>query len=228
MARSKSASNWEQYAQKQVTALAETDLAAQAPALGLTVDSQGRAPLTMFGRDYLVTGRDVTAADGGPVTWNHRGLMAHYLISQGRSELSGEYLPIGRLTGIINTGQSPSDSLIKPLTDHFGNNYPAFAEAAAKIGGLHEGRSQSGGEQWLFWPLPYLPMQVIFFEADDEFEAEVKVLFDSSAPTFVAYEVLELAEMILVTEFLLAAGLLGCGGQNGHGQGGCDCGGNQK
>lgn len=222
MARSKSASNWEQYAQKQVAALAETDLAAQAPALGLSLDDQGRVALTMFGRDYLVTGADITAVDGGSVTWNHRGLIAHYLMSQGRADLSGEYLPIGRLTGIINTGQSPSDSLIKPLTDQFGDKYPAFTEAAAKIGGVHEGRSPSGGDQWLFRPLPFLPMQVIFFEADEEFEAEIKVLFDSSAPTFVAYEVLELAEMILVAELLLAAGLLGCGGH--HDQGGCDCG----
>jgi|GEM_PF-346799 hypothetical protein len=222
MARSKSAGNWEQYAQKQVADLAETDLAAQAPALGLATDERGRVPLTMFGRDYLVAGGDISAADGAPVTWNHRGLMAHYLMSRGRGDLSGEYLPIGRLTGIINTGQSPSDSLIKPLTDQFGDKYPAFAEAAAKIGGVHEGRSPSGGEQWLFRPLPFLPMQVIFFEADEEFEAEVKVLFDSSAPTFVAYEVLELAEMILVAELLLAAGLLGCGGH--HGEGGCGCG----
>lgn len=224
MARSKSASNWEQYAQKQMADLAATDLATQAPALGLSLDAQGRVPLTMFGRDYLVANTEINALDGGPVTWNHKGLMAHYLMSQGRTALTGEYLPIGRLTGIINTGQSPSDGLIKPLTDQFGDKYQAFTEAALKIGGLHEGRSPSGGEQWLFRPLPYLPIQVIFFEADDEFEAEVKVLFDSSAPTFVAYEVLELAEMILVAEMLLAAGLLGCGGHHDHGDGcGCGC-----
>lgn len=221
MARTKSASNWEQYSLKQMEALAGVDLAGQAPPLGLTVDDQGRVPLTMFNRDYLVTNADITALDGGAVPSGHKGLIAHYLASGGRAALTGEYLPIGRLTGIINTGQSPSDNLVKPLTEQFGDKYRAFAEAAVKIDGVHEGRSPSGGEQWLFQPLPYLPIQVIFFEADEEFEAEVKVLFDSSAPAFVAYEVLELAEMILVAEMLLAAGLLGCGGHHGH-EGGCD------
>jgi len=222
MARTKSASNWEQYSQKQMEALAGIDLAGQAPALGLTADDQGRVPLTMFGRDYLVTAANITAIDGGAVPSGQKGLIAHYLMSGGRGALTGAYLPIGRLTGIVNTGQSPSDNLIKPLTEQFGDKYQTFAEAAGKIGGVHEGRSPSGGEQWLFRPLPFLPIQVIFFEADEEFEAEVKVLFDSSAPGFVAYEVLELAEMMLVAEMLTAAGLLGCGGQHGP-DGDCDC-----
>ncbi len=224
MARTKSASNWEQYSQKQVAALAEADLASQAPALGLTVDEQGRVPVAFFGRDYLVSNRDIEARDGQPVTWSHKGVLAHYLLSLGRGSLTGEYLPIGRLTGIVTSGSGPSDNLVKPLTEKFGADYQAFTEAARKIGGRSEGRSPSGGEQWLFTPLPYLPIQVIFFEADEEFEAEVKVLFDSSAPIFVAYEVLELVEMVLVAEMLLAAGLLGCSSCD-HGDGGaCDCG----
>lgn len=212
MARAKSAGNWEQYCLKQVAALAETDLAGQAQALGLSLDDQGRAQLTFFGRDYLADNKGVAAVDGKPVTPSHQGAMAHYLLSRGRGALSGEFLPIGRLTGIVETGASPSDSLIKPLVEKFGADYQAFARAAEKIGGRCEGRSPAGGESWLFQPLPYVPMRVVFFEADDEFEAEVKVLFDSSAPVFVAYEALELLEMILTAELLLAAGLLGCGG----------------
>ena len=223
MSRAKSANNREQYYHHQMAALAETDLAAQAPPLGLTVDDQGRVPITFFARDYLADNRAIEPVDGRPTTLDHRSVMAHYLMSRGRGELTGEFLPIGRLTGIINTGASPSDSLIMPLTERFGDKYQAFTEAAAKIGGRHEGRAPSGGESWLFQPLPFLPIRVIFFEADEEFEAEVKVLFDSSAPIFVAYECLELAEIVLVIELLGAAGLLGCGGCGHHGEGD-DCG----
>ncbi|MDR0881028.1 MAG: DUF3786 domain-containing protein [Candidatus Adiutrix sp.] len=218
MARTKSADNWEQYSLKQMEALAAADLAAQAPALGLTADEQGRVKVTFLARDYLVSREgltaDIVAVDGGPVTANHKSVLAHYLMSRGRGQLTGEYLPIGRLTGIAATGGSPSDNLIRPLTEKFGDKYEAFEEAARKIGGVSQGRAPSGGRAWLFQALPFLPVQVVFFEADEEFEAEVKVLFDSSAPVFVAYEVLELMEMVLVAELLLAAGLLGCGHQH--------------
>jgi len=211
MARSKSASNWEHYSQNQMEALKNVDLIAQTPPLGLSFDDEGRVRIRFFGRDYLLSPDEIKAADGGLVSYNHKSVLAHYLMSRGRGALTGEYLPIGRLTGMIDTGASPSDNLIRPLTERFGDKYEAFAEAAQKIDGRHEGRSPAGDESWLFMPLPYVPLQVVFFEADDEFEAEVKVLFDSSAPVFVAYECLELLEMILVAELLGSAGLLGCG-----------------
>lgn len=216
MSRAKSAGNWEQYSQKQMEALKNVDLKTQAPSLGLLLDNDGRVLVNFFGRDYLVSNDGIEAAGGGLVSYNHKSVLAHYLMSTGRKPLTGEYLPIGRLTGMIDTGASPSDNLIRPLTEKFGDKYDRFAEAARKLGGQHEGRSPAGGESWLFSPLPYLPLQVVFFEADEEFEAEVKVLFDSSAPGFVAYECLELLEIILVAELLGSAGLLGCGGSCGH------------
>ncbi len=208
--------NWEHYCLNQAAGLAETDLAAQAPALGLNVNVDGRVTVRLFGRDYLVGNQAVEAADGRPVAPLHQGLLAHYLRSRGRAGLTGQWLPIGRLTGMAVSGASPSGNLIRPLTDRFGDRYAAFAEAAQKVGGRHQGLSSSGGEAWLFHDLPFFPVQVVFFEADDEFPAEVQVLFDSSAPIFIAYECLELMEMALVGELLSAAGLLGCGG-------GCDC-----
>lgn len=216
MTRTKSASNWEQYSRNQMALLAETDLAGQAPALGLAVDAEGRVPVRFFGRDYLVSRQEIEAVDGSHVTPNHKSVLAHYLMSRGRGALTGENLPIGRLTGVVSSGASPSDNLIKPLAEKFGDRYDVFREAAQKIGGRSEGSAPSGGESWLFHDLPFLPVRVVFFEADEEFPAEVKVLFDSSAPVFVTYEVLELVEMLLVVEMLSTAGLLGCGGACGH------------
>lgn len=216
MARSKSASNWEQYSQKQVAALAEADLKSQAAAMELPLDQDGRVKAEFFGREYLIANKGISARDGEAVSYNHQSILAHYLMSRGEGGLSGEFLPIGRLTGMVATGLSPSDNLIKPLVEKFGDKYQLFTEAALKIGGRHEGKSPAGGESWLFAPLPKIRLQVIFFEADDEFEAEVKVLFDSSAPNFVAYECMELLEMVLVAELLGHAGLLGCGGACGH------------
>jgi len=188
-------------------ALAGADLSLQAPALGLSADDQGRVPVRFFNRDYLVSNTGVQALGGAPAPLDHQSVLAHYLMSQGRKTLTGEFLPIGRLTGVASTGASPSDSLIVPLAANFGDNYGLFARAAERIGGRAEGRAPSGGESWLFPALPFFPVRVVFFEADDEFPAEIKVLFDSSAPAFVAYECLELMELVLVEELMGAAGL---------------------
>ncbi|MDR1921639.1 MAG: DUF3786 domain-containing protein [Candidatus Adiutrix sp.] len=210
MTKAKNAANREQYYRNQITALAETDLSSQAAAMGLTMNADGRVAATFFERPYLISREGVEAQGGWPATSDHKSVIAHYLMSRGSGELSGEYVPIGRLTGMIETGASPSDNLIRPLTEKFGDKYELFAEAAVKIGGCHEGLAPSGGQSWMFRPLPKLPVQIVFFEADDEFPAEVKVLFDASATTFVSYECLELLEIVLVVELFMAGGLIGC------------------
>lgn len=223
MSRTQNLNNREFYYHNQMAALAQADLPAQAQALGGTVDEQGRVTVKFFGRDYLVTPGQVEVVGGGPTTMDHKSVIAHYLMSQGRGELKGEYVPLGRLTGLVNTGATPSGDLTAPLTERLGDKYEAFARAAGQIGGSYGGRAPSGGESWLFLPLPKLPLQIVFFEADDEFPAEIKVMFDASATAFVSYECLELLEIVLVVELLGAAGLLGCGG--GHcGEGGGSCG----
>jgi len=224
MSRVHSLNNREQYYRSQMEAFKSVDLAAQAPALGLGPAVDGRVSIRFFGRDYLASAGAIESADGRPVPFDHQSVMAHYLMSRGRGELKGEFLPIGRLTGILSSGASPSEQLIRPLAENFGQNYQLFKEAAQAVGGRYEGRAPSGGEAWLFVPLPYLPLKIVFFEADEEFEAEIKVLFDASAPVFVVYECLELMEMVLVRELLSAAGLWGCGACGSHGEGGCSSG----
>ncbi len=218
MSRSQNLNNREYYHRQQMAALAEADLDVQAPALGLTVEAEGRVPVKFFARDYVAARQGVTTADGGPAPMDHQSVIAHYLMSRGCGEPTGEYVPIGRLTGMVSAaGANPSGDLTRALTEKFGEAYEKFAETARQIGGQSEGRAPSGGEAWLFRPLPKLPIQVIFFEADDEFPAEVKVLFDSSATKFVSYECLEIMEIVLTAELWGTAGLVGCGGN-----GGCD------
>ncbi|MDR1677567.1 MAG: DUF3786 domain-containing protein [Deltaproteobacteria bacterium] len=195
------------YLETQLENLAKLDIKSQAQALDLAVDSQGRAVVPFLGREFLIDNKGVTAKDGRSVPIDAQSVTAHYLASQGRAELTGQYVPIGRLTGIGVTGGSPSENLTKPLSDKFGDRYDLFALTAPKIGGLHRGLSQAGGQAWDFG-LPKLPIRVEFFEADDEFEAEIKVLFDSSANQYVGYECLELYSMCLVVDLLLAAGLI--------------------
>jgi hypothetical protein len=195
------------YLKTQLENLAKIDLKSQAQAMGLPLDDQGRVAVNFLGRRLLVDNQGVTSVDGSPVPIDAQSVVAHYLASLGREELTGEYVPIGRLTGIGVTSESPSESLIKPLVKLIGPRYDLFAQAAPKIGGVHQGLSPAGGQAWNFG-LPKLPARIEFFEADDEFEAEIKLLFDTSANKFVSYECLELLTMCVVVDLLMAAGLI--------------------
>ena len=207
MSRAKTNKARMNYLQTQLENLASVDIKNQAPELGLALDGQGRAVAPFFGRELLVDNNGVTAADGNPVPIDAQSVVAHYIASRGRAELTGDFLPIGRLTGIGVTSGSPSENLTKPLTDLFGPRYDLFAQAAPKAGGVHKGLSQAGAQAWDFG-LPKLPVRVEYFEADEEFDAEIKLLFDSSANQYVSYECLELLTMCAVVDLLMAAGLI--------------------
>ncbi|MDR1486476.1 MAG: DUF3786 domain-containing protein [Deltaproteobacteria bacterium] len=207
MSKAKTTQSRLNYCQAQLENLKNINIAAQAQALGFALDDQNRAAVNFLGRELLVDNQGVAGADGKSVIVDAKSVVAHLMASSGRGELMGVYVPIGRLTGISVTSGSPSEKLSKPLSDKFGDRYDLFKQAAEKIGGTYAGISSNGAQAWDFG-LPKLPVRVEFFEADDEFDAEIKLLFDQSANRFVSYECLELLTMCVVVELLMAAGLI--------------------
>jgi hypothetical protein len=213
MGRAKTNQAREHYCLKQLDTLSRADVKAQAGPMGLALDASGeKAAARFLGGDYLIGNSGVTFADGSEAPFDAVSVLAHYLCSKGRGEVSPEFVPIGRLTGIASgTGASPSEQLFKPLADRFGADYAKFRDAALAMGATHTGLSQAGAQSFLFDSLPKLPVRAEFFEADDEFDAEIKIVFSSNATTFVMYEVLEITIICLVTGLLKAAGLVGEG-----------------
>jgi hypothetical protein len=212
MSRAKTGSARAAYCGLQLKALAKADIRSQAEAMGLEMDDTGtKARARFLGRDYLIDNQGVTDPSGKAVMTDTVSVLSHYMISKGRGEISGEFVPIGRLTGIsagASSGTSPSDQLFKPLAEKFGADYESFRKAALALGAKHVGLSLAGAQSFLFDSLPKLHVKAEFFEADDEFDAEIKVLFSSNATTFVMYEILELTIICLVVSLLLAAGLI--------------------
>jgi hypothetical protein len=207
MSKAKTTQSRLNYLQAQLENLKKINVANQAQSMGLKTDAEGRAVVDFLGRQFLADNEGIKSTDGKAVIVDAQSVIAHYLASQGRGELAGEYVPIGRLTGISVSLASPSENLAKPLSDKFGDRYDLFKQAAEKLGGRRLGLSPAGAQGWEFG-LPKLPVRVEFFEADDEFAAEIKLMFDQSANRFVSYECLELLTMCLVVELLMTAGLI--------------------
>jgi len=171
--------------------LAKCDLAESAQRLGLKVLASGEVMADFCGRQYLITPAGVEPADGQPVHVNCRSVLAHYILSQGQGEPEHSFLPLARLTGMID-GQKSFDQglMVKPLLREFGDDYPQFQTAARQLGGVLDSGSNDGGQRWTFAVLPKILLRLVFYQADDEFPAEIQLLFDRAALRFMEFECL--------------------------------------
>jgi len=179
----------------QAAKLAGADLTGPAPGLGLIVAGPGLVRVSLFGRDYLVDESGVRSADGGPASPNQRSLVAHYALSPGRGEPAYEFVPLDRLSGPAPGSPGGGrtlgrDYLDRALARRFDRDPEALAAAAARLGGRDLGREPSGGRAWLFHPFPKIPLKLVVHEADEEFPASYRLLFDKSATAFMVFEAL--------------------------------------
>ena len=83
----------------------------------------------------------------------------------------------GVLVPIVKKYERSSTELIKTVEKHGGKKSPAFDNGA------------------IIYPFPYFPMLVVLEEKSDEFEADVRVLFDSNACHYIKTDIIK---MILV------------------------------
>ncbi|MDL2260307.1 DUF3786 domain-containing protein [Deltaproteobacteria bacterium OttesenSCG-928-K17] len=183
-----------------VKKLGRVDLTANAHNLGLKANDDGSVNIKFFGREYKVDNEGVWPLDGRLTGVNHLSLVAHYAMSQGLGEPSGQFLPLRRLTGMVE-GQNTyeRDAVATPLARKFGDQ-PALESAIARIGGHPAGRDASGALGWIFHAFPKVVLKLLYHEADDEFPAEYRLLFDSAATRFVEFEALGFLAGIFVRE----------------------------
>lgn len=192
-----------------VKSMAGFDLLGNARRLGLTAGPDGAVQVRFFGRDYLVDERGARPVDGSAVAVNHLSLAVHYVMSPGRGEPSGQFLPLGRMTGMVEGRNTfESDAVNRPLLRNFEDDRPALEEAAARLDGSYAGPDESGGLTWLFRPFPKIPLKLVYHPADEEFPAEFRLLFDSSATAFMEFEALGFLAGVFVDDMCQASGKL--------------------
>lgn len=183
------ATGYERIYQSLLPRLAECDIVEQAKRLGFTPEGEDSARAVFLGRTFLITPQGVDAIDDdSPALINNRSLLIYYMLAEGGIEPRYAFLPIERMVGTID-GQGEEEELHMKniLLQESEGNYDIFAAAAEEMGGEYIGRLL-GGECWQFMVLPKMPMRMVFFEADEEFPAELNILFDETAPYYLNFE----------------------------------------
>jgi hypothetical protein len=192
-------SGYEKNYQGLIKYLENHDFKANNLRLGLK-DAEGGAIASFLGRDYRITKEGVEPLDGQGAHPNFRSILIHYAVSPGTGGPGGEFLALSQLPGILRGRREPGkDILNNKIVRLFGETgHEGFKKAALKLSGEYLGDHPSGGKIWLFKVFPKVHMQAVFYEADEEYPVDVKILFDSNAPAYLEFECLAFLNGCLV------------------------------
>jgi len=171
-----------------ISKLSELDFQESADRLGLEY-VYGGVQVRFLKRDYRITTDGVEPLDGQPVNVNNRSVLLYYLLSKGQGDPEDSYVPFESIARMISGLHVQTRLMNTPLERHFGNDYQNFAEAAVKLGGIEE-ETQAEKHLWRFDVLPKIPLKLAFYEADDDFPAEIQIMLDQTAIHFLEFECL--------------------------------------
>jgi hypothetical protein len=178
------------------------NLAALADGLGAAYGEEDGRPsliLPYFGRDVQVFKDEVRhpqGVEGNP--WDAI-LLYNYIASQGQRPPCGEWIKFQGLPNSVSKTKTLL-RLQKQLAEALTGKTELLARKARELGGKPVAIAQDADLQFLFQPLPRLPILLVFHDAEPEenFEAEAHFLFDAQVMDY-----LDLESLLFLVERLM-------------------------
>jgi len=179
--------------------LENTDISTSAERLGLALNDLGEIAIPLFNTTYMVSRKGVRRFDGQEFADTAGSVLIHYVLKGSPSRPDGQFVTFSELAGPIFKQSSYSiDALERPIIKRFQGRTPELLAIAETVGGHLGGEAGLGAVSLIFYLLPHIPMQLIFYDRDDEFPARATLLFDLNTTQLVEFEVLA----VLVTIFV--------------------------
>lgn len=99
-------------------------------------------------------------------------------------KLSGKFCPSNMLKGTVQSG-SLGSGFYQKTTDFFQGRLEALNRACSRLG---QPARMSGDTAFILYPFDFLPVTLQYWEADDEFPANIKFMFDENIMDFMHFE----------------------------------------
>lgn len=165
---------WQELKTRDVDQLCRLSLATPKPPRGLLLPVLNRSILVDLEKAVL---RERIDGRWQPLAFPLLELVVQvYLLNVTEAPLTGERVSVHDLKD-AHFFQGPHTLKTAPLLEIFGRNLPGFASAAQQLSGTALALADAA---FLFLPLPKIPVYYLLWEADEEFEANMTVLFDRS------------------------------------------------
>lgn len=121
--------------------------------------------------------------------------------------LSGRYVPVNSLKNVVQSA-SLGSGLFENEGKFFTNKRELLREACEKLGGVPWGNGDVSYEIPLF---DFLPVVLQFWDADDEFDAVLKLMWDENILIYMHYETTYFAAAHLLSRLMTLCGQKGDG-----------------
>ena len=105
--------------------------------------------------------------------------------SKAGCRLSGRFVPISMLKGIVHTSTDSLNSLFQRSADGFSGKTKALESACGVLG---KPADIGGDVAAILYPFAFLPVTLQYWDADDEFPANLKFMTDENILDFIHYE----------------------------------------
>ncbi|MCI6005897.1 MAG: DUF3786 domain-containing protein [Blautia sp.] len=98
---------------------------------------------------------------------------------------AGVWVPNTALEGAGTHNRNLPDPLLTPFAARFSGKTDMLEKACLQLGGI---RLDKGDIAFQFISFPQIPLQLIFWDADEDFPAQVQVLFDQYVTDYLHFE----------------------------------------
>jgi hypothetical protein len=168
--------------------LRDCDFSGALRRLGFVPGPGGVMIINFLGRGYRINREGVYPLDGKPADPNFLSVLVYYAISKGDAEPGNNFALLHHFARGLVSGGTGLHWMTAPLRRVFGGDYDLFCRAASRLG-LVRGESAKNGEHpWRYQLLPRIPVKLVYYEADDEFTADIKIFYDETAALFLEFE----------------------------------------
>jgi hypothetical protein len=180
--------------------------------LGFGRSSDGALTIHFLGREYRIIKTGVELADTGDSAlpeifdFNVRSILGYYALSDGNCDPVMDFYPLSYFShGIFISASHDGVLAADPIRKAIGGDYKKFCAAAERLGLVFEETRGEGKYVWSYRLLPKLPVKTVYYEGDDEFPSDVRILYDKTAPLFFKFEPLAVLNSCFIQALAAAA-----------------------
>jgi hypothetical protein len=185
--------------------LRETQPSKLALRSGCEQEADGAFRLSFFWREYTVSGDDFTvrrADTGAEMPSFIQSLILTYLATADGTTPSSRWIGFRELPDGMFYVQAFQGYSGGRLVRELAGGIAAFRRAAERLGGQP---LEMGDAGYAFAVLPHVHLALVYWEGDDEFPSQARVLFEDSASHYLPTDGLAILGSQLVSKLLKAA-----------------------
>ena len=190
---SASFSNYEQVSdalEKEATGMDFKEAAESIGGMYTSGDNRETIRLTMINKAYELRKEGLFENDTYCQDSWTKIIVYDYVRRKGSMALSGDWIPLGHFPHTASHVKAFQSSAEKKIANSFKNDLEGLKRRCAEVG-ANEAKGKTKADYFCcFELLPRVPLYLSFWAADEEFDAECRILFDRSAEEYIDIEYL--------------------------------------